>query len=166
MTDNDHNDNDNNERVFSVLVDGSPAMNRALYYASLRASSINGRVALVYIIDDSHVDNMFGVGDIFRQEAKEEGDKLVEEATRSVTELTQKEPHIYFRTGATAETFMQLIKDENIDVVVLGIDDGNNGPGMIISYLIKVGFNKMEKPFIFVPASMGYQEISHITNTQ
>ena len=60
------------QRVFLVVVDDSPEMQVALRYAALRARSTGGRVALLYVIEPSDLQQWMAVESLMREERREE----------------------------------------------------------------------------------------------
>lgn len=58
------------KRIFLTLADGSPEMPRALRYACMRARSIGGAVALLYVHEPSGDMHWFGVNDVMRAERR------------------------------------------------------------------------------------------------
>jgi len=65
------------ERVFLVVVDDSEEMPVALRFACLRARRNGDRIALLYVTERADFQHWASVGDLMRQEAREEGEQLL-----------------------------------------------------------------------------------------
>src|SRR5262245_56791697 len=62
-------------RVFLVIVDESPELKVALRYACVRAKKTGGRVALLYVIEPADFQEWVGVGELMREEARQEAEQ-------------------------------------------------------------------------------------------
>ena len=60
--------------VFLVVVDDSEEMHQALRFACGRARSVGGHVALMYCIVPADFEYWAGVGELMREEAREEAE--------------------------------------------------------------------------------------------
>src|SRR5262245_18521175 len=65
-------------RVFLVVVDESPELKVALRYACVRAKKTSGRVALLYVIDAADFQQWVGVGELMREEARQEAEQALQ----------------------------------------------------------------------------------------
>ena len=65
------------DRVFLVVVDQSEEMRVALHFASRRAMRTGGRVALLLVQEPAEFQHWMAVGDLIREEAREEAEGLM-----------------------------------------------------------------------------------------
>ena len=99
-------------RVFLVVLDDSEEMRVALRFAGQRARHTGGRVALFRAIEPVELQHWMGVGEIMREEARQEAEALMERMSDQVVEMTGAIPIIYLREGTTREELMSLIDEE------------------------------------------------------
>jgi nucleotide-binding universal stress UspA family protein len=151
-------------RVFLVVVDDSEEMRVALRFAGQRARHTGGRVALFRAIEPVEFQHWMGVGELMREEARQEAEALMERMSEQVVEMTGAIPIIYLREGTTREELMNLIDEENsISVLVLGAAAKSDNPGPLISYLSSKGAARLRIPITIVPGSLTDDEIDALT---
>ena len=95
------------ERVFLVVVDESPEMQKALRYACRRAKRTGGRVALLYVMDPPEGQQWGGVVDLMRQEARQQAEEVIARHADTAASLTGQPPAIHIREGKSRD---ELIK--------------------------------------------------------
>lgn len=152
------------ERVFLVVVDDSEEMPIALHYACRRARNNGGRVALLYVSNPANFQHWAAVGDLMRQEAREEGEQLLQKLGAEVFEWAGSYPILYIREGDVREELVTLIDAEpSISVLVLAANAGSSGPGPIISYLLGKKARQCRVPITIVPGDLTDEELIEIT---
>lgn len=152
------------ERVFLVIVDDSEEMPVALHFASRRARNSNGRVALLHVSSPADFQHWAAVGDLMRQEAREEGEQLLQRLAGEVQEWSGNYPILYIREGDVREELVNLIDSEpTISVLVLAASTGSGGPGPIISYLLGKKARQSRIPITIVPGNLTDEELIEIT---
>jgi len=150
-------------RVFLVVVDDSPEMSLALRFACRRARHTGGRVALLRVIDPVDFQHWNAVGELMRDEARAEAERLVQRLAAEVQEQTGQIPVVYLREGERAEVVLQVTQEEPaISVLVLAASSGAD-PGPIISYLAKRNFQRMRVPVTIVPGTLSPEEIDALS---
>jgi len=156
--------NKTREFTFLCVVDESPELSRALRFSCQRAKRVGGRVALVYVIQPTEFQHWMAVGDLMKEEAREEAEALLSETSDKVVRATGKLPIIHMREGNIAEELIALIdEDKSISLLVLGGSTGKDGPGPLVSYFIEKAAGKLHIPITVVPGNMTDQEIDNIT---
>ena len=95
------------ERVFLVVVDESPEMQKALRYACRRAKRTGGRVALLYVMEPPEGQQWGGVVDLMRQEARQQAEEVIARHADTAASLTGQPPAIHIREGKSRD---ELIK--------------------------------------------------------
>ncbi len=72
------------DRIFLVVVDETEEMRVALRFACRRARNTGGRVALLYVIEPADFQHWQAVGDLMREEARSEGEQLLQKLAARV----------------------------------------------------------------------------------
>src|SRR3546814_9951733 len=101
MSETAHDDAPAHPRVFLVVVDDSEEMRVALRFAGQRARHTDGRVALFRAIEPVEFQHWMGVGELMREEARQEAEGLMERMSQQVVDMTGSIPIIYLREGTT-----------------------------------------------------------------
>ena len=150
-------------RVFLVVVDDSEEMNKALRFACRRAMNTGGRVALLYVVEPSEFQHWMAVGDLMRDEARSEGEQLLQRLATQVNELTGTLPVLYVREGGRRDELFKLIDEEpSISILVLGANTGQRGPGPLVAALTGKLVGKLRIPVTIVPGNLSDDEIDSI----
>lgn len=151
-------------RVFLVVVDESEEMKIALRFACLRAKSTGGRVALFRAIEPVDFQHWMGVGELMRQEKREEAENLLSRLSDEVMTISEKIPVIYIREGAPRDELLALLEEEpGISILVLAAGTGKEGPGPLISYLAGKGATRLKIPMTIVPGNLSPEQIDAVT---
>ncbi len=155
---------DRSDRVFLVVVDETEEMNVALRFACLRARRTGGRVALLYVIEPAEFQHWMAVEDLMREEARSEGEQLLQRLAAQVNELVGTIPVLYVREGKVRdELFMLLDEEPRISILVLGANTGARGPGPLVSALTGKMIGKLRVPITVVPGNLSDDEIDHVS---
>ena len=153
-----------NERIFLVVLDDSVEMRVALQFASRRARRTGGRVALLYVQEPADFQHWMAVGELMREEAREEGEELLQRLSGDVQKWAGSLPIFYMREGDRREELFNLLEEEpSISVVVLAAGQSPEGPGPIISYILGKGAGHIQIPITIVPGSLSEEEIIALT---
>jgi nucleotide-binding universal stress UspA family protein len=125
-------------RKFLVVVDDSPEVESALFYAALRISHTSGRLLLLYIIEPQEYQHWAGVRQVQLEEETNKAKALFRLMRRKLNnagfEATEHEEVIV--EGSTSEQIVKLIEDdEDIAILVLGASADPKGPGPLVSSL-------------------------------
>ena len=151
-------------RVFMVVVDNSEELHQALYFACMRAKSINGRVALMHCITPAEFQHWIGVGEIMENEAREEAEQLLKEQSELVHDLTGEYPTVHLREGSSPQQVIELINEEpDISVLVLGANTQGENVGPLVSYLTSRGMAQCRVPITVVPGNLSDEELDNLT---
>src|SRR6202048_3216010 len=124
---------------FLVVIDDSPECDRALYFSSRRALRIGATVLMLRVIEThDHGQQWLGVADIMRAEAYEEANAVLDRHAARVSSITGVMPQRVIREGDKAEEMLALIdEDEDIAALILAASTGKEGPGPLVSSLVK-----------------------------
>ena len=108
------------ERVFLVVVDDSEEMPVALRFACRRARRMAAGSPCLYVTERADFQHWASVGDLMRQEAREEGEQLLQKLAGEVYESSGNYPVFYIREGDVREELVSLIEEEpSISILVL-----------------------------------------------
>jgi nucleotide-binding universal stress UspA family protein len=151
-------------RVFLVVVDDSPEMPMALYYASRRARRTGGRVALLHVIPRAESHGLASVEALMRQEARDEAEQLIQRLARTVVDDGGAIPIIHLREGLLRDELLDLVaSDPTITVLVLAAGTGPDGPGPLISFLASKAMTKLHIPVTIVPGGLTREQMDALS---
>lgn len=152
------------DRTFLVLVDDSEEFSPTLRFVCGRAMHTGGRIALLYIIQPAEFQHWLGVGDLMKQESREEAEEMCRVVSDVVYRRTGKMPIIFIREGQPQEVLGDLIEEEpSLSVLVLGASTAGEGPGPIVSHIVNKVAGDFALPITIVPGSLSDEEIDAIT---
>ena len=155
---------DSSDRVFLVVVDETEEMEVALRFACRRARHTGGRVALLYVIEPAEFQHWMAVEDLMREEARSEGEQLLQKLAARVNELVGSIPILYVREGKVRDELFKLLDEEpRVSILVLGANPGSRGPGPLVSALTGKMIGKLRVPVTVVPGNLGDEEIDLIS---
>ena len=151
-------------RVFLVVVDESPEMSVALYYASRRAQRTGGRVALLRVIARGESHGLASVEALMREEAQQEAEQLLQRLAKTVVDEIGALPILHIKEGSPRDELMELVThDPSISILVLAAGTGPEGPGPLISFLATKGMSKLRIPVTIVPGNLTHEQIDAIS---
>jgi nucleotide-binding universal stress UspA family protein len=155
------------QRKFLIVVDETPEVESALYYAASRIQrATSGTLVLLYVIEPPPQTHWLGVKE-----------KHVEEETVTATALfrlfKRKLANAGFgavaveemiREGAKADQIMQAIAaDEDIAVLVLGAATDTKGPGpLVTSFAAGKAAGSFPIPITIVPGYLALDDIKSL----
>jgi nucleotide-binding universal stress UspA family protein len=152
------------ERVFLVVVDETDELKLALRYASRRAQHTGGRVALLFVIEPSDLQQWAAVETLMREEQREQAEALLQKLAAQVAELAGTMPIIFIREGRRRDELLALIDEEpSISILVLAASAGAEGPGPLITALTGKALTKLRVPITIVPGSLTEQQLDALT---
>ena len=152
------------DRIFLIVVDETEEMHKALRFASRRALHTGGRVALLHVVEPQGFEHWMSVSDLMREEARSEGEQLLQRLASQVNELAGKVPILHLREGTRVDQLFKLLEEEpNISILVLGASTGKRGPGPLISTLTGKYLQKLHIPLTLVPDTLTDEEIDGIS---
>ena len=155
---------ENKEFTFLCVVDESEELSQALRFSCERAKRVGGRVSLLYVIEPTEFQHWATVGDLMREERRQEAEELLSVISAIVQRRTGKMPLVYIREGVLHEQLMELIEQElDVSLLVLGAATGTDGPGPLVSYLVQKMASRLRIPVTVVPGSLTDEEIDAIT---
>jgi len=146
--------------VFLVVVDDSEEMHQALQFACGRAHSVGGHVALMYCILPTKSGLWAGIGELMREEAREEAEAKMGIHADYVKKLTNSTPILYVREGNISDELLNLIDEEHdISLLVLGADIRAETAGPLITFLMSRGASRCRVPITVVPGNLTDEQL-------
>lgn len=143
------------ERIFLVVVDDTAEMRVALRYAARRAHHTGGRVALLYVIEPTDLQQWMAVETLVREEKRQEAETLLAKLSTEVKEIAGSTPVMHIREGRRRDELVALIdEDPGISILVLAAGTGPEGPGPLITALVGKMSGKMRVPLTIVPGNL------------
>ena len=145
---------------FLVVIDDSPECDRAVYFASRRAMRTGAGVLMLRVIEThDHSQQWLGVADIMRAEAHEEANAILDRHAARASSITGVTPERVIREGDKAEELLKLIEEnEDIAVLMLAAGTGAEGPGPLISSLVRTA-GTFPIPLAIVPGHLSDEDL-------
>lgn len=150
-------------RKFLVVVDETPEVEAALYYAANRMQRSSGSLVLLYVIVPQEFQHWINVR---QQQIEEETAKA-----KALFRLMRRKLNLagyenvaceeVIREGAKGEEIRKLIdEDEDIAVLVLGASAEAAGPGPLVSSLAAgSAMGKFPIPITIVPGTLALEDV-------
>ena len=89
----------------------------------------------------------------------EQAEEMLQVVSSVVQKLSGATPVLYIREGTVNEQLLtSLASEEPISVLVLGVSAGSEGPGQVLSYVLK-RLGKLKVPVTIVPGNLSDAEI-------
>ena len=152
------------ERYILVIADGSNEMDVALEYACARSKKTDRKIIIATFIEPLDVLTTHGVQEIMKNEAREEAELRLQNASKIVKKSTGLNPLLKIREGNSIDELIALIEEEkNINVLVLAANVDEKGPGPIVSALTSKEYSRLRIPVMIVPGNFSKNHIAQIT---
>ena len=151
-------------RKFLVVVDDSPEFEAALRYASRRARSTGGRVALLRVIPGGSDAHWSGVRDDIERELREEAEALLNRLGAEASERSGSQPVFLIENGEPQAAIRKVVgEDPEIKILVLASGTGPRGPGPRVAAVVKQGgFGGRKLPVTIVPGELTEADIEDL----
>jgi nucleotide-binding universal stress UspA family protein len=152
------------KRKYLVVVDDTPECDRAVSWASQRATRTGATVIMLRVIETrDHNQQWLGVADIMRAEAHEQANAALDKAAGRANGIAGITPERSIREGAVAEEILKLIdEDEDIGILVLAAGTGKEGPGPLVTNLGKTA-GSFPIPVAIVPGHLDDEELDSMS---
>ena len=143
------------KRKYLVVVDDTLECDRAVSWASQRATRTGATVIMLRVIEtEDHNQQWLGVADIMRAEAHEEANAALDKASGRANGIAGITPERAIREGGVAEEILKLIdEDEDIGILVLAAGTGKEGPGPLVTHIGKIA-GSFPIPVAIVPGHL------------
>lgn len=150
--------------TYLVCVDDSHDCRVALRYAALRATNTGGYVALLYVVEPADFQHWVGVGEVMEEEAREEGERVLQTLAGEVYEMTGLRSILHLRQGRKGEEILKLMgEDPTIDVMVLGAAPEGGGSNELVRLLTEELTKRLRRPLVIVPGNLTDEQLRALT---
>ena len=149
---------------FLVVIDDTPECDRAVYFASRRATRTGGAVTMLRVIETTDsAQQWLGVADIMKAEAHEAADDVMARFSERLAKFSGLEAEHVVREGDPAEEILKLIdEDEDIAVLILAAAVEKEGPGPLVTSLSKAA-GAFPIPIGIVPGHLSDEELDALS---
>lgn len=150
-------------RKFLVILDESPELDSALYFAASRASHTGGSLVLLYVIEPQDFQHWMGVKEIQKEEETQKAKALFRLIRRKLANagLDDVVCEDVIREGSLSDEIIAIIEeDEDIAILVLGAAIDAKGPGPLVSTLAAgKQAGTFPIPITIVPGNMSLEDV-------
>jgi len=160
----DENSSPSRRNKFLVVVDDTPECKSAIRFACRRAWHVGGGVILLTVIEPPDFQHWMGVGEVMRQEARDEAEELLQDLAEEIQRDTSIVPEFVIRDGSKKEQLLALIEeDPDIRILVLAASPDSGGPGPLIKNLVGEMSGTFAIPITVVPGNMTDRQLDAVT---
>lgn len=150
-------------RKFLVVLDDSAECLNAMRFAAMRAANTGGGVEVLAIIRPEEFNHWIGVGDLMREEAREQINTHFEEFAEWMRVQQNIEPELIIREGEPIpEIISQVTEDPEVGVLVLGAGTGSDGPGPLVSALTRMA-SSIPVPVTIISGDMTEERLKAVS---
>ena len=148
------------KRKFLAVVDQTEESKVALRFAARRAQHTDGLVSLLYVIPPADFQQWAGVERRMREEAREEAERALHEAAKTINDIVGSTPELVIREGRAADEIRTLVKEDRaISILVLAAGVSNEGPGPLVSLIAGPSGNAYSIPVTVVPGNLTDEQV-------
>lgn len=127
------------QRKFLLIIDETPEVDSAVYFAASRASHSGGLLVLLYVIEPQDYQHWMGVRQIHVEEETNKAKALFRLYRRKLNQAGFENvvTEDVIKDGSKVDMIMEAIdEDEDIGLLVLGASTDPKGPGPLVSTLV------------------------------
>lgn len=147
---------------FLVVLDETPECQNAMRFAAMRASRRNSQVVVLAIIPPEAIQHGLGVANLMRQEAEDRITAQFQIFAHWMRDTQGINPDLIVREGDSAVQILdQLGSDPEISVLVLGASTGKDGPGPLISRILR-DLSGLPCPVTLIPGDISRERLEAI----
>lgn len=150
-------------RKLLVVVDETPEVESALFFAAHRIRRTGGKLLLLYVIEPQDFQHWMGVRDIQRQEGVNTASAIFRLFRRKLTQAGFPDIPVeeVIREGTKPEEILGLIEaDEDIGILILGASTDAGGPGPLVTSLAAGKYiGTFPIPITIVPGNLSTDDI-------
>lgn len=150
-------------RKFLLVVDESPEVESALYYAAARIVRSSGMLLMLYVIEPQDFQHWAGVRQVQIEEETLKARALFRLLKRKLHHVGFENIPIeeLVREGLRSEEIMRTIaEDEDVSILVLGAATGPKGPGPLVSmFAAGNAAGSFPIPVTVVPGTLAFDDI-------
>lgn len=146
-------------RKFLVILDSTTECLNAMRFAALRASHTGAGVTIMAVIPPEEFNHWIGVADIMREEARDRIEAHFHVFSKRMQQKEGVTPDLVIREGKLeGEIFNYIAETPDIGVLVLGAGTGKEGPGPLVTHVLRAS-GTLPIPVTIVPGAMSKEAI-------
>jgi nucleotide-binding universal stress UspA family protein len=152
---------------FLVVADDTAEFGSALAFAAQRVKVVGGALTILRVVETSNDQTQWvSVSEEMRAEALEAAGKRAERLAAEVWAEFSVQPEIIVREGELRGELKRLIdQDRSIRMLVLGAGAGRDGPGPLVSTVLKGGqWGARAIPVVVVPGTLSKDEARELAS--
>ncbi len=153
-------------RKYLIVVDDSPEVESALYYAASRVQRASGVVVMLYVIEPQEYTHWMGVRERQIEEETATAKALFRMYRRKLNQagFESVPSEELIRDGAKAEQIVAAIDvDHDIGILVLGASTDAKGPGPLVASLaVGKQAGAFPIPITVVPGNLALDDIKSL----
>lgn len=150
--------------TFLVCVADDGHSEVAARFAALRARNSGGQVVLLHVVQPPEFQHWAAVGELIRQETREEADAFLAGMAARVSAVTGRAPSVTVREGRIGDEILDHIGEhEAVDLLVVGAAPPDQGRGSLISWLAGQLAGQLNIPLVVVPGSLDDHQLRNLT---
>ncbi len=150
-------------RKFLVVLDDTPEVESALFFAASRIGHTGGQIVLLYVIEPHDFTQWAGVKEVQIEEETAKAKALFRLNRRRLDKagFEQIGTDEVIRSGKRPEAILKLIdEDEDIAILILGASTDNRGPGPLVSSLAAGKLaGTFPIPIVIVPGNLSLDDL-------
>jgi nucleotide-binding universal stress UspA family protein len=148
-------------RKYLCVIDHSPEVEQAVYYAAKRASRSGMGIALLYVLQPAQNDaNWISVAELLKEEAEEKAEKALNFYAQKVNNISGLKSDIHTAEGNAKDALVQFLsQNRDIGHLVLGAGTDNNNPGILVSSLTHLMPHSIRIPVTIIPGTLSLNDI-------
>ena len=151
------------ELTFLVIIDDSKEMMNALRYASLRASRVNGSVAILYTFENIDFSHWKAVENIAEEEPRYKAEEKIKEYESFILSLCENKPKKFIMKGDRIDCILKFLESNKfVSNLILAASSSAGGPGPLISGFTGKYRTKLKVPLTIIPADLSEEEIDNM----
>jgi nucleotide-binding universal stress UspA family protein len=151
-------------RKLLVIVDETPEVESALFFAAHRIRRTGGKLLLLYVIEPQDFQHWMGVRDIQRQEGVNKATAIFRLFKRKLVNAGFGDIPVeeVIREGNKPEQIIALIEEDfDVGILVLGASTDTRGPGPLVSSLAAGRYaGTFPIPITIVPGTLSPDDIA------
>ncbi len=151
-------------RKYLVILDETPEVESALFFAASRIGHTDGQIVMLYVIEPTDFTQWAGVKDVQLEEETAKAKALFRlnrrklDKTEGFEQISTEE---VIRAGKRADEILKLIdEDEDIAIMILGASTDTRGPGPLVTSLAAGKLaGSFPIPIVVVPGNLSVDDL-------
>jgi nucleotide-binding universal stress UspA family protein len=148
-------------RVYLVIMDESEEAQKALRFASRRATASGGALHILALVEPQNFSAFGGVQATIEQEAKDRAEAMASSAAGNLFSESGKMPTISVRVGEGQAVIKDYLGDHPEVAALVLAADAEGGPGPLVTHFA-VHAGSLPCPLYVIPGSFSNDDIDRL----